>query len=91
MLMMRKSTSSGCFCLGFVMVSWKSRKQDFVALCITEVEYMAACLVSCEIIWLCKTFDGSFDDMKDLTVILCNKLYEDYQKTHFFMEGRTTL
>jgi hypothetical protein len=56
----RKSSSGGCFSLGSIVVSWFSRKQTFVALCSTEVEYMAVSLVSCEAIWLRKLLAGLF-------------------------------
>ena len=36
----RKSTSSRCFCLGFVMISWLSRKQSSISLRTTEAEYI---------------------------------------------------
>ena len=50
----RKSTSGGCFCLGSAMISWFSKKQSSIALNTTEAEYIAACFVSCEAIWLRK-------------------------------------
>jgi hypothetical protein len=39
----RKSTSGICFSLGSAMISWASRKQNFVALSTAEAEYIAAC------------------------------------------------
>ena len=48
----RKSTSGGCYFMGSTMISWFSRKQFSVALNTTEAEYIAACFVSCESIWL---------------------------------------
>jgi hypothetical protein len=56
----RKITSSGCFSLGSVVVSWFNRKQTFVALSSVEAEYMAANLASCEAIWICKLLAGLF-------------------------------
>jgi hypothetical protein len=38
----RKSTSGTCQFLGRSLVSWSSKKQTFVALSTTEVEYVAA-------------------------------------------------
>jgi hypothetical protein len=38
----RKSTSGTCQVLGRSLVSWASKKQNFVALSTTEVEYIAA-------------------------------------------------
>ena len=37
----RKSTSSGCFFLGYNMVSWFSKKHNSISLSIVEVEYIA--------------------------------------------------
>jgi hypothetical protein len=50
----RKSTSSCCFNLGSSMVSWNSKKQLCVALSTTEGEYVAACTLSLEVVWLQK-------------------------------------
>ena len=38
----RKSTSGGCHLLGRSLVSWSSKKQNFVALSTAEAEYIAA-------------------------------------------------
>ena len=38
----RRSTSSGCYSLGSVMISWFSKKQSSVALSTPEEEYIAA-------------------------------------------------
>ena len=48
----RKSTLSCCFSLGSGMISWFSRKQSYVALSTTEVEYVATCSASCEEVWM---------------------------------------
>ena len=37
----KKSTSGGCYCLGFVMISWFSKKLSSVSLSTTEAEYIA--------------------------------------------------
>ena len=50
----RKSTSSGCYCLGSAMISWFSKKQSNVALKTAEAEYIATCTAGCEAIWLPK-------------------------------------
>ncbi|XP_050280728.1 secreted RxLR effector protein 161-like [Quercus robur] len=38
----RKSTSGGCFYLGNNLVSWMSKKKNFVSLSTAEAEYIAA-------------------------------------------------
>ena len=68
----RKSTSSGCYCLGSAMISWFSRKQSNVALSTTEAEYIATCSASYEAIWLQKLMSGLFNLELDTTVILCD-------------------
>jgi hypothetical protein len=50
----RKSTSTYCFSLGSNMVSWRNKKQLYVALSTTEAEYVAACATSHEVVWLWK-------------------------------------
>jgi hypothetical protein len=48
----RKSTSGCCFSLGLAMTSWQSRKKSSISLSTVEAEYIVACSVSCEVIWL---------------------------------------
>jgi hypothetical protein len=48
----RKSTSRYYFSLGSSMVSWSSRKQSCVALNMAEAEYVVACAVSREVVWI---------------------------------------
>jgi hypothetical protein len=68
----RKNTSGCCFSLGSAMISWQSRKQSSISLSTTEAEYIVACSVSCEAIWLQNLLNGLFDlDMRE-TVILCD-------------------
>ena len=54
------------------MISWFSTKQSRVALSIDEVEYVAACLASCEVVWLRKLLSDLFDIQLDATCIYCN-------------------
>ena len=59
----QNSTSGCCFSLGFVVISWFSRKQTFVAFSSAEAEYIAACMeapeATCRIIW---TYVGAYFD-----------------------------
>ena len=65
----RKSTSGCCFSMGSCVISWFSRKQSCVALSTAYVEYVAACLASCEVVWLWKIL---FDLQLDATFIHCD-------------------
>jgi hypothetical protein len=47
-----KSTSSYCFSLGSITVSWSSRKQSCVAPSTVEAEYVAAFVACRESVWL---------------------------------------
>ena len=69
----RRSTSGGCYSMGFAIISWFSRKQSSVALSTVEAEYITACSASCESIWLQKMMLGLFNLELDTTVILCDK------------------
>ena len=68
----RKSTSSGCYCLGSAMISLFSKKQSSVSLSIAEGEYITACSTSCEAIWLWKLMSGLFEMELDTNMILCD-------------------
>lgn len=50
----RRSTSGYCFLLANGVISWSSKKQQFVALSSTESEYMALAKAAAEAIWLRK-------------------------------------
>eukprot|EP00253_Pinus_taeda_P034361 PITA_34361 len=54
------------------IVLWISRKQQSIALSSAEAEYMAACLASCEAIWLCKMLFGLFGQALRPSVIYCD-------------------
>jgi hypothetical protein len=48
----RRSTSGTCQLLGRSLVSWSSKKQNSVALSITEAEYIAAGSCCAQILWM---------------------------------------
>jgi hypothetical protein len=54
------------------MISWLSRKQMSVALNTTEAEYIAADVLSCEVVWLWKLLAGLFDLELEPTLIHCD-------------------
>lgn len=68
----RKSTSGCCFNLGSAMISWCSRKQTSVALSIAEAKYIAACVATCEAVWLRKLLAGLFGQSLEPTIIHCD-------------------
>jgi hypothetical protein len=68
----KKSTSGTCFCLGSIMISWISMKQNFVALKITEAEYIGALDACTKGIWLRKLIYRLFDWVSDLIMIFCD-------------------
>jgi hypothetical protein len=48
----RNITSGCCFRLGSVVITWFSRKYNFLALNLVYVEYMVVLMDSCESIWI---------------------------------------
>ena len=68
----RKSTSGCCFSLGSAVISWRSRKQNSVALNTVEAEYMAASSATREAVWLRKLLAGLFGQIPEPTVIHCD-------------------
>ena len=60
------------FSMGSSVISWFSRKKSCVALSIAEVEYVAACSASCEVVWLRKILYDLFDLQLDATCIYCD-------------------
>jgi hypothetical protein len=51
----RKSTSGTCQFLGRSLVSWASKKQNFIALSTAEVEYIAAGHCCAQLLWMRQT------------------------------------
>ena len=48
----RKSTSGSCQLLGNLIVSWFSKKQNYVALSTAEAEYIAAGSCCAQVLWM---------------------------------------
>eukprot|EP00253_Pinus_taeda_P014723 PITA_14723 len=67
-----RSTRGACFSLGSSMVSWMSRKKETMALSSVEVEYIVACEVSREAVWLRKMLFDLFVGSLDPTIIHCD-------------------
>jgi hypothetical protein len=68
----RKSTFGCFFSLGFSMISWCSRKKNFVALTIAKAEYIALSVAIYEGMWLHKILTDLFDHEMDPTTIHCD-------------------
>ena len=72
----------GCFSLGSFMISWMSRKKDTISLSSVKAEYVAACEVRKEAVWLRKLLSDLFEGSMDPTVTHCGNtscicFYED--------------
>ena len=63
-----RSASWICFSLRFSMISWASRKQNYVALNTTEAEYIAVVDACTEAVWLRKLVSEMFDQVLDSTI-----------------------
>jgi hypothetical protein len=68
----RKSTSGCFFSLRSAMISWISRKKNFVALSTTKVEYITSSVASCEAVWLQKLLARLFYQELETTLIHCD-------------------
>jgi hypothetical protein len=98
----RRSATWICFSMSFAMMSWASRKQNFVALSTAEAEYIAACDACTEAVWLRKSVFGLLDQVLDSTVIYCddqssvklseNPMFHDRSKhieiKHYFLRDK---
>jgi hypothetical protein len=65
----RRSTSGCCFSLGSSMISWFSKKQNYVALSSAETEYMATSSASCEAMAsqvISRTYRSNFGHYSDI-------------------------
>ena len=51
-----KSTTGYCTFVGGNLVTWRSKKQDFVSRSSAETEYRAMTHISCEMVWLKKIY-----------------------------------
>jgi hypothetical protein len=67
--MYKKSTFEYCFTLGSSMVSWCSRKHNYVALITTKEEYIALSMLVHEVVWLHKLLAYLSEHVLDSTII----------------------
>ncbi|XP_062093458.1 uncharacterized protein LOC133799460 [Humulus lupulus] len=64
----RKSTSGGCFYLGDNLVSWHSKKQNFISLSIVEAEYIASGSCCTQLLWMKQMMSGYGFELDTLTI-----------------------
>lgn len=70
--MSRKSTTAFCVLLGDSLISWKMKKQPVIARSISEAEYRALALATCEVSLLTKLLkDLGLQSLK-LVVVKCD-------------------
>ena len=67
----RKNTSGGCHFLGRSLVSWSSKKQNFVALSTVEAEYIATGACCAQILYMKQTL-LDFGVQLDKIPLLCD-------------------
>ena len=67
----RKSTSRGCFYVGNNIVSWMSKKQNFISLSTVEVEYIATGSCCTQLLWMQKILHD-YDICQEHLTIYCD-------------------
>src|ERR1041384_619307 len=67
----RKSTSGSCQFLGSSLVSWSSKKQNFVSLSTAEAEYIASGSCCAQLLWMRQTL-MDYDVKCDKVPLLCD-------------------
>ena len=68
----RRSTTGYCFLLGSSLISWRSKKQTFVARSSTEVEYHALADTTSELLWLRWLFKDLGVSTSSATLLYCD-------------------
>ncbi|KAA0053113.1 Cysteine-rich RLK (receptor-like protein kinase) 8 [Cucumis melo var. makuwa] len=68
----RKSTSASCAFVWSILVTWRSKKQSFMARSSAEAEYWAMSLRICEKIWLQKVLSNPHHECETPTKLLCD-------------------
>nr|XP_043633140.1 secreted RxLR effector protein 161-like [Erigeron canadensis] len=73
----RKSATRGCQFLGGRLVSWRCKKQTFVAQSSCEAEYMAVGSYCCQVLWIQQQLRNYGMDFLDTPIRIDNKLAID--------------
>ena len=68
----KRSTSRHIFSLGSGPISWSSKKQDVVALSLSEAEHIAASLAACQAVWLRRLLADLRCKQQVATIVLCD-------------------
>ena len=69
----KKNISGGCFFLGNNLVSWFSKKQNFVSLLTAEAEYIADGSTCSELVWM-KQMLEEYDVKQGVLTLYCDNL-----------------
>ena len=67
----RKNITGGCFYIGANLVTWMSKKQNFVSLSTAEVEYIAAGSCCSQLLWMKKLL-SDYGITQDTMVVYCD-------------------
>ena len=67
----RKSTLGGCFYLGNNLVSWMSKKQNYVSLSTAEAEYIATRNCCTQVLWMKKLLHD-YGILQDIMCVFCD-------------------
>ena len=70
----RKSVSWNLFTLGFVVITWRLKKQATTTLSSSEVEYVAATSSACQALCLSKILVDLHQEKRGTTKIFCYNL-----------------
>ena len=68
----RKSTSGGCFYVDNNLISWMSKKQNFISLSTIEAKYIAAGSCCTKLLWMQKLLLGYGIRQEHLTIYYDN-------------------
>ena len=67
----KKSTTGGCFYVGANLVTWMSKKQNFVSLSTAEAEYIATGSYYSQLLWMKKVLTD-YGISQDTMVVYCD-------------------
>lgn len=76
----RKSTSGGAFFLGKTLVTWTSKKQNYISQSTAKVEYVAATVNYTNIVWIKNLLKGMKEEITKHMVLYCDNTSYKYIK-----------